>query len=1180
MARHLCRFPCVLGIALLVGLSPAATAADWPVPRGPSREPQPYRYDPQLWKQVPRDFLEDAPACVLYAGISHLVEADGTVETVTHEVTRFNGRKGIERLGEYQNISYDPSFQKLTLNEGRVHKANGKAVPLAPRDVQLRDVHTDYQVYDHDKQLVLSFPNLEVGDVIEVKWTVRGKNPEYGGQFFTRYTFGDDRHPVVRDELRVRLPRDRELKHASVGGRLEPCVCEDDQHRLYSWAVSNRRQLPQDENLPSREDLRLQVSCSTFASWDEVGRWKQKARADCWQCTDDIRKVVEEVTRGLKTPAEKARALTYWVRRHVRYVSVGVRHAYTPHAPATVLANRYGDCKDQGQLLAVMLREAGVPVALASLGTLDDGQVLEEVPSPWSTHAILLVTLDGKDHWIDTTASLAGWDYLPRGDRDRLCYVTPAPTKEEGQSLLYLKRTPALTPELNRIEQTTEMWIGADGSSRSTRTVIYHGSAALVQRENWVEVPAGERRRLVTSELQDANSKTRLARLTVDESKLKDFDQPVTARLVYEIPGHFSGEPDREGSLTDSKVWGKLLSYNLDHDRKVALDLWSPFESRHRYVLHLPPAYRFDGRPRDQTVSSKWGSFRRTVKADPSDSRTLELEFHTRLDKVRVEPADFDAFRRFHEQVGRHYRVWLTLAPAQDLDEVPSLEALLALAPDDSASAAVLARLYLKKERFTDARRVLERARYYRPGEAVLWELTVQATDSLEEEEAAYRELVRRFPGESKYAVSLGATLVNRGDHAKAREVLEPILRDGSPPRRGQAHYQLARSCLRQGQPEKALEHLEAAGKADPDSVATVAALLFEGQVYEKLGRSKEAAQSYRRVLRKDDTSAEALTALIRLAQRANDRPQALDYLRRYTVAAGSDVEGLVTAAEWYFRLECYDDAFDLANRAREQRFHATAQRILGLVYLRRGNHVQAVHHLDKADLSAPVLDGLIRGHLALGNLHEAERRAEQLTKIADPGEELTRLCVRVNALGQRWSALRKTVRIPERKQAAWGRALEYLVCAEHGHEIGSSVERVETLLSHSLANDIELGPAFALRAQLALERGWLTKALVDADRAVALGPAEVRGYLVRGRVRLERADHAALADLACAAELSQRKDAMVLHWLAAALAQAGQRDAARKVQREALKLKPEDKELLEQLRELEKAQQHPKRAP
>src|SRR5262249_18836718 len=150
-----------------------------------------------------------------------------------------------------------------------------------------------------------------------------------------------------------------------------------------------------DENLPTKEEMRLQLSLSTFASWGEVCRWEQVIHTNCWSATPEIRQVVQEVTKDLSTPLEKARALTYWLRRHIRYVCAGDKHDYTPHRPALVFENRFGDCKDTSQLLAVMLKEAGIPVSLVTLGCLDDGQVLADVPSPWGTHAILLVTIDG-----------------------------------------------------------------------------------------------------------------------------------------------------------------------------------------------------------------------------------------------------------------------------------------------------------------------------------------------------------------------------------------------------------------------------------------------------------------------------------------------------------------------------------------------------------------------------------------------------------------------------------------------------------------------------------------------------------------------------------------------------------------------------------------------------------------
>ncbi len=105
----------------LAACSPSAGRGEetWPVTRGPSREPVPYRYEPRVLDKVPRAFLDDAVATVLYSGNSYRFEKDGTIETVTHEVTRLNGRKGIEKLGEYRNITFTPSYQKLTLNEGK-----------------------------------------------------------------------------------------------------------------------------------------------------------------------------------------------------------------------------------------------------------------------------------------------------------------------------------------------------------------------------------------------------------------------------------------------------------------------------------------------------------------------------------------------------------------------------------------------------------------------------------------------------------------------------------------------------------------------------------------------------------------------------------------------------------------------------------------------------------------------------------------------------------------------------------------------------------------------------------------------------------------------------------------------------------------------------------------------------
>ena len=117
-----------------------------------------------------------------------------------------------------------------------------------------------------------------------------------------------------------------------------------------------------------------------------------------------------------------------------------------------------------------------------------------------------------------------------------------------------------------------------------------YGSAALVERDAYLEVPAGERRRQVTAELQDANSRTRLVQLDIDEASLRDFDRPVKAHVDFIVDDQFSGDPDKEGSVADSKVWGKFVAYNLDYDRKTPLEFYSTFETASS--LHRPHSGR------------------------------------------------------------------------------------------------------------------------------------------------------------------------------------------------------------------------------------------------------------------------------------------------------------------------------------------------------------------------------------------------------------------------------------------------------------------------------------------------------------------------------------------------------------------------------------------------------------
>jgi tetratricopeptide (TPR) repeat protein len=337
--------------------------------------------------------------------------------------------------------------------------------------------------------------------------------------------------------------------------------------------------------------------------------------------------------------------------------------------------------------------------------------------------------------------------------------------------------------------------------------------------------------------------------------------------------------------------------------------------------------------------------------------RRLDVQSHLVLQKTRVEPAELSAFLKFHKEVEDQYGVWAYRTEVQDFADVVQLEAELTKAPKDAELALFLAKLYRSNGK---------------PGEAVR---VLQTT-------------LDQAPDER-----LAVALLEVADEQQAQA------KSG----RAKAHCQLARADLERKKFTEALDHLVKAAENDAALAQTADVLDLKGRVCEKLGKAPEAAQAFEAMLALDPHDQRALAGLVRLALAAKDRPKALTHLRRYTVAVGDAAPGLAAAADFHLRLDRFDDALDLATRSHKAAPSAAAERVLGLVHLRRGEYAEAATHLtaaaDKAKPDGDVLEGLIRARLGQGNLTAAEALAKTADKVAEAPPGLKPLCEAVATL-------------------------------------------------------------------------------------------------------------------------------------------------------------------------------------
>ena len=227
-------------------------------------------------------------------------------------------------------------------------------------------------------------------------------------------------------------------------------IREADGYRVYTWHHANlehkndtneKREAIEQLWKQTRGRLRqADVQISSFASWEDVGRWYGGLQDERVKPTREVTAKAVELTKNAPNDEAKLRALYEYVSTQFHYIGIsfGIGR-YQPHSAAEVLANQYGDCKDKHTLLASLLTAVGIPAYPALVST--SREVDEDVPSPGQfDHVVTVVPREGEPVWLDTTTEVGPYRYLVSPLRDKHALVI---WKDKAAALL---RTPVDLP--------------------------------------------------------------------------------------------------------------------------------------------------------------------------------------------------------------------------------------------------------------------------------------------------------------------------------------------------------------------------------------------------------------------------------------------------------------------------------------------------------------------------------------------------------------------------------------------------------------------------------------------------------------------------------------------------------------------------------------------------------------
>ena len=484
---------------------------------------------------------------------------NGVYATQWTTVSKILTQRGLENNRTF-SFSNNDFYGSTTVLVARVHSPDGTArdIDLAANLAEAVDTGSlASNIHDpNDKTFTLAFPELAVGDAVEVSMRRVAKRPRCEGVYSDYLTFESD-HPILFQGVRITGPASMPLRSRAFRDAgpvsLEHAASTNEEAGTITevWTAGETPRYFAEPDMPPAYDCTARLLLSTAPDWESLSRWYARLCAPHLAATNAaMAEKVASILRDVVAQDRPAvvRALFDFVSREVRYMGAMAESeapGYEPHDVSLTFDNRYGVCRDKAALLVAMLRMAGIDAwpVLINVGPRKDPQV----PQPYFNHAIVAADSgDPADPYLlmdptsETTRSL-----LP----EYLCEMSYLVARDEGEGI---RETPPLPVEQNLLRAETVYTLHADASADVATTLSFAGVNDAAYRGYFASIPRDGLRAFFERVLQGIPG----AVLTGWEVRpapeaLRTSPEPLSVRLDYAIAEAARGAEDGRAALLD-----------------------------------------------------------------------------------------------------------------------------------------------------------------------------------------------------------------------------------------------------------------------------------------------------------------------------------------------------------------------------------------------------------------------------------------------------------------------------------------------------------------------------------------------------------------------------------------------------------------------------------------------------
>jgi transglutaminase-like putative cysteine protease/Flp pilus assembly protein TadD len=572
-------------------------------------------------------------ATILHDLEVHTVHESGLSSRFRQLVIQIHDDQGA-RANRSHAIYYEPSTQWVDVRAARVFRGDQILSSYSIGEHSLAE--PQYRIYYSAREVVVTLPVLEPGDVVELRYRVEDVAAR---NQFADY-FGNIRGlaagvPTVRMDEVFLVPASRTL-HFNVPTL---ALAHEEQNvgdtHVIRYTATDVPAIHSEPGMPGYTEVSPYLHASTFRTWEEVGRFWWGLAAPQLVPDADLERTVHQLVDDAPDERTKVARIYAWATDHVRYVGLELGiHGHQPYRVADVVQRGFGDCKDTASLLYAMLQIAGIDARIALVRTTRNGDV-DEAPASLAVFDHAIAYVPSLDLFLDGTAEHGGIGELPSGDQGALTLVV-------GPSSAELRHIPVRAPESAGREREITIALTPTGGATLSSSELLMGSDAMAARGSY-EAPETREQRL-----QSALG----AIFPSIELDAQSFANPTEREqpMRYTWSGHVPQLGERDGTsvrVPPSVLGGLVQSTASLATRTHPLQLGPPFHYRERRTITVPAGLSLTEVPPGGVAESPFG--RLAVSYARSGQGVLvDTQYETR--RTRIDVGDYAAYRAWCEQ--------------------------------------------------------------------------------------------------------------------------------------------------------------------------------------------------------------------------------------------------------------------------------------------------------------------------------------------------------------------------------------------------------------------------------------------------------------------------------------------------------------------------------------------------